>query len=197
MVATPPFLPPFPEFEVVRRRRGQSMRLPHSVKRSISSSVLCFVSLASRAAPPPSSPSPPPPEGEGLGVSGSLGGGGGGAGEGPEGRSLSAPAARGSRWRSGSVLEVGWLVTEEAVGGNGCGPLGVAVMRSTSDSSARRQQESDEFCAALTLRTSQKYKDTFGREHHVQQLKGCQLKSQSVGKDSEPQEFVCTDSLKK
>lgn len=38
-----------------------------------------------------------------------------------------------------SVLGVGWLVTEEEVGGKDCG--GVAVICSTSDSSARRQRE--------------------------------------------------------
>lgn len=95
-MATPPFLPPFPEFEAARRCRGQSMRLPHRVKRSISSSVLCLVSLAARS-PPPSSSCPTPAEGGAFVASESLGGSGGGEGrEGPESRSLSAPAAGGS-----------------------------------------------------------------------------------------------------
>lgn len=103
------------------------MRLPQSVKRSMSSRVLC----CGPAAPCASSSSSV--ESEGLGCSGS----GGGVGGRPAG--ASGEAGLGGKGNM-SVLGVGWLVTKEEDEGDGGGLRGVALICSTWDSPVKNSK---------------------------------------------------------
>lgn len=119
-----PELSIFPELLIATSAAatGQSIRLPQSVKRSISSRVLCFGSVDPRASSSSSV------ERIGLGCSGS--------GAGALGRFAGAARDALSEGEGKkSVLGVGWLVTDEEVN-NGVWQ-GVAVISSTRDSAVK------------------------------------------------------------